>query len=133
MLITNQIKGIYEAREESMKRYLAKVQHLQDQFDKFFIFQVPRSKNKRDDALSKLASSSFAHLTKNVLVEVVPCRSIDIDVVNSSTTQETTWMDPIVDYLENGNLPTDSAIARKIRIKAPQYSMKKASYIRKDI
>lgn len=133
MLITNQIKGIYEAREESMKRYLAKVQHLQDQFDKFFIFQVSRSKNKRDDALSKLASSSFAHLTKNVLVEVVPCRSIDIDVVNSSTTQETTWMDPIVDYLENGNLPTDSAIARKIRIKAPQYSMKKASYIRKDI
>ncbi|GJX89219.1 reverse transcriptase domain-containing protein [Tanacetum coccineum] len=32
--------------------------------------QVPRSENKKVDALSKIASTSFAHLTKQVLVEV---------------------------------------------------------------
>ncbi|GJS44894.1 hypothetical protein Tco_0595015 [Tanacetum coccineum] len=39
-----------------------------------------RSKNKRADALSKLASSSFAHLTKKVLEEIVRHRSIDVKI-----------------------------------------------------
>ncbi|GKG50862.1 hypothetical protein Tco_0538986, partial [Tanacetum coccineum] len=34
--------------------------------------QIPCSKNKHADALSKLASSSFSHLTRKVLEEVVP-------------------------------------------------------------
>ncbi|GKD23813.1 suppressor of mec-8 and unc-52 protein homolog 1, partial [Tanacetum coccineum] len=38
------------------------------------------SKNKRADALSKLASSSFAHLTKKVLEEIVRHRSIDVKI-----------------------------------------------------
>ncbi|GKE24211.1 reverse transcriptase domain-containing protein [Tanacetum coccineum] len=49
--------------------------------------QIPRSKNKCADALSKLASSCFAHLTKSVLVEIVQCRSIDAKIV--STIKET--------------------------------------------
>ncbi|GJW50720.1 reverse transcriptase domain-containing protein [Tanacetum coccineum] len=48
-----------------------------------YITQIPRSKNKRADALRKLASSSFAHLTKSVLVEVVPCRSIEVRAINT--------------------------------------------------
>ncbi|GKB90406.1 reverse transcriptase domain-containing protein [Tanacetum coccineum] len=75
LLIANQVKGLYEAKEELMKRYLAKVKELHEHFNSFTITQITRSKNKRTDALSKLVSSSFAHLTKSVLVEVVPCRS----------------------------------------------------------
>ncbi|GKD86964.1 reverse transcriptase domain-containing protein [Tanacetum coccineum] len=90
LLITNQVKCTYEAREASMKQYLVKVKHLVDNFNNFSITQVPRSKNKRADALSKLASSSFVHLTKNVLVEAVEQRSIDIREVNTTTKQEET-------------------------------------------
>ncbi|GJW94238.1 reverse transcriptase domain-containing protein [Tanacetum coccineum] len=39
--------------------------------------QVPRSENKKADALSKIASTSFAHLTKQVLVEVPKENSIN--------------------------------------------------------
>ncbi|GJX84332.1 reverse transcriptase domain-containing protein [Tanacetum coccineum] len=124
LLITNYVKGTYEAREASMKQYLTKVKHLIGSFDNFSITQIPHSKNKRADALSKLASSSFAHLTKNVLVEVVTHRSIDIQEVNTSTTQKETWMDPIIEYLKTRNLPADPTIARKVRIKAPQYTVK---------
>ncbi|GJR53529.1 reverse transcriptase domain-containing protein [Tanacetum coccineum] len=77
LLITNHVKGTYKAREDSMKHYLAKTQRLLENFKSFSITQIPRSKNKRADALSNLASSSFAHLTKNVLVEVKPYRSIN--------------------------------------------------------
>lgn len=124
LLITNQVKGLYEAREDLMKKYLLKMQDLQKHFTSFSITQIPRSKNKRADALSKLASSSFAHLTKNVLVEIVPCRSIEAKVVISINESNTTWMDQITDYLTTGTLPDDPVEARKIRIKAPQYSLK---------
>ncbi|GJV78775.1 reverse transcriptase domain-containing protein [Tanacetum coccineum] len=83
-----------------------------------------RLDNKRADALSKLASSSFVHLTKNVLVEAVEQRSIDIREVNTTTKQEETWMSLIIEYLKTRNLPADPTIARKIRIKAPQYTIK---------
>ncbi|GJV90795.1 NYNRIN-like protein [Tanacetum coccineum] len=75
LLIANQVEGLYEVNEELMKRYLAKVKELHDHFNSFTITQITQSKNKRTDTLSKLASSSFAHLTKSVMVEVVPCRS----------------------------------------------------------
>nr|GEU88642.1 reverse transcriptase domain-containing protein [Tanacetum cinerariifolium] len=38
--------------------------------------QVPRSKNKKADTLCKIASTSFAHLSKHVLVEVLENKSI---------------------------------------------------------
>jgi len=102
LLITNQVKGLYEAKEDLMKRYLSKVEELQKHFSDFTITQIPRSKNKRADALSKLASSSFSHLTKNVLVEVVPRRSIDVKVVNTVKEIGPTGMDPIMRYLTDG-------------------------------
>ncbi|GJZ18929.1 reverse transcriptase domain-containing protein [Tanacetum coccineum] len=39
--------------------------------------KVPRSENKKTDALSKIVSTSFAHLTKQVLVEVLKEKSIE--------------------------------------------------------
>nr|GEV43347.1 hypothetical protein [Tanacetum cinerariifolium] len=74
------------------------------------------------DALSKLASSSFAHLTKKVLVEVIPSRSTKattINIVEESDLQA--WIR--LYYLRDGNLPGDPTATRKIRIKAPQYSL----------
>ncbi|GKD84906.1 reverse transcriptase domain-containing protein [Tanacetum coccineum] len=42
LLIGNQVKGLYEAREDIMKRYLAKVRELQGHFNNFTITQIPR-------------------------------------------------------------------------------------------
>nr|XP_043633459.1 uncharacterized protein LOC122604652 [Erigeron canadensis] len=124
LLVVNQVNGEYTAREEVMQKYLKKVTVLRKSFNTFIKTQVPRSKNKQADALSKLASSSFTHLTKNLLVEIVPRRSIEVKLVSSAETVEGTWMNPIIDYLKNGTLPDDHSEARKIRIKAPQYSIK---------
>ncbi|GKF46205.1 putative nucleotidyltransferase, ribonuclease H, partial [Tanacetum coccineum] len=119
LLLANQLKGLYEAREDIMRRYLAKVRELQGHFINFTITHIPRSKNKRADALSKLASSSFAHLTNSVLVEVVPCRSIKVKAINTIKEVSDNWMEPIIDYLTNEALPEDQVEAQKIRIKAP--------------
>ncbi|KAI3779114.1 hypothetical protein L2E82_08633 [Cichorium intybus] len=72
---------------------------------------------------NQLASTSFDHLTKKVLVEVLKERSIEETQVKEITNEATAWMTPIIEYIKHGILPEDEAQARKIRIKAPQYSI----------
>ncbi|XP_071918740.1 uncharacterized protein [Coffea arabica] len=76
-LVVHQVRGEYEAKEDVMKKYLAKVQKAIALFDAFEIERVPKSQNKRADAMLKLASPSFTHLNKEVLVELVKQKSID--------------------------------------------------------
>ncbi|GJT49457.1 reverse transcriptase domain-containing protein [Tanacetum coccineum] len=52
------------------------VKKLASNFKEFSIKQVPQSENKKADALSKIASTSFAHLSKQVLVEELKEKSI---------------------------------------------------------
>nr|GEU93298.1 reverse transcriptase domain-containing protein [Tanacetum cinerariifolium] len=93
-------------------------------FTTFSISQVPRSKNKKADALSKIASTSFAHLSKQVLVEVLKNKSIKEKEVAAVIEEDSpTWMTHLVDYLKEGVLPGDKKEARKLRLKARQYEL----------
>ncbi|GKE64333.1 reverse transcriptase domain-containing protein, partial [Tanacetum coccineum] len=56
-LVANQVLGTYVAKEENMVKYLEKAKSLISGFANFSISQVPRSKNKKADALSKIAST----------------------------------------------------------------------------
>nr|GEZ71162.1 reverse transcriptase domain-containing protein [Tanacetum cinerariifolium] len=62
--VANQVLGTYVAKEDNMIKFLEIVKGLVSGFTTFSISQVPRSKNKQADALSKIASTSFAHLSK---------------------------------------------------------------------
>ncbi|GKG21625.1 reverse transcriptase domain-containing protein, partial [Tanacetum coccineum] len=63
-LVANQVLETYVAKEENMVKYLEKAKSLISGFANFSISQVPRSKNKKADALSKITSTSFAYLSK---------------------------------------------------------------------
>ncbi|GKE69322.1 reverse transcriptase domain-containing protein [Tanacetum coccineum] len=108
LLITTQVKGAYEAREGSMKHYLVKVQILKEKFKIFSITHIPR--------LKKLMCRHFN------------TEPTTINIVGES---DTTWMDPIIDYLRDGKLLEDPMSARKIMIKAPQYFLKQCILYRK--
>nr|GEU58356.1 reverse transcriptase domain-containing protein [Tanacetum cinerariifolium] len=92
-LVANQVNGTYVAKEVDMIRYLEKVRTLTSSFKAFSIRQVPRSENKKANALSKIASKSFAHLIEE---------------------EEATWMTPIFEYLTEETLPVDVKKARAI-------------------
>ncbi|GKD23541.1 reverse transcriptase domain-containing protein [Tanacetum coccineum] len=81
--------------------------------------QVPRSENKKANALSKIASTSFAHLSKQVLVEELKEKSIEAKEVLAVVEEEGyTWMTPIYEYLIEEVLLEDKKKARAIRRKA---------------
>nr|GEX50434.1 reverse transcriptase domain-containing protein [Tanacetum cinerariifolium] len=87
-LMANQVLGTYVAKEENMVKYLEKTKSLISGLINFSISQVPRSKNKKADALSKIASTSFAHLSKQVLVEVLKEKSIQEEEVATVVEEE---------------------------------------------
>ncbi|MFS7989551.1 putative ribonuclease H [Helianthus anomalus] len=64
LLVSNQVNESYVAKEPNMRRYKEKSKELMNTFQTCNIKQIPRSQNKKADALSKLASLTFAHLTK---------------------------------------------------------------------
>nr|GEY16926.1 reverse transcriptase domain-containing protein [Tanacetum cinerariifolium] len=123
-LVANQVLGTYMAKEDNMIKYLEIVKGLVSGFTTFSISQVPRSKNKKADALSKIASTSFMHLSKQVLVEVLENKSIkEKEVVAVIEEDIPTWMTQLMDYLKGGVLPGDKKEARKLRLKARQYEL----------
>ncbi|XP_071740833.1 uncharacterized protein [Rutidosis leptorrhynchoides] len=81
-LVSNQIRGTFEAKQPTIQKYLSKVKELIESFKSFDIEHVRRSQNKKADALSKLASLAFEHLSKEVLVEVLEKKSIQEEEVN---------------------------------------------------
>nr|GEY43009.1 reverse transcriptase domain-containing protein [Tanacetum cinerariifolium] len=123
-LVANQVLGTYVAKEDNMMKYLEIVKSLVSGFTTFSISQVPRSKKKKANALSKIASTSFAHLSKPVLVEVLKDKSIKENEVATVIEEDgPTWMTQLVDYLKGGVLPGDKKKARKLRLKARQYEL----------
>nr|GFA75534.1 reverse transcriptase domain-containing protein [Tanacetum cinerariifolium] len=105
-LVANQVLGTYVAKEENMVKYIEKAKSLIIGFANFSIRHVPRIKNKKADALSKIVSTNFAHLSKHVLVEVLKEKSIKEEEVAIVVNKEgPTWMTLIMEYLKDGTLP----------------------------
>ncbi|GJV10856.1 reverse transcriptase domain-containing protein [Tanacetum coccineum] len=93
-------------------------------FKAFIIKQIPRSENKRADALSKIASKSFAHLSKQVLVEELKEKSIsEVKVLTVVEEEGDTWMTPIFKYLAEETLPADMKKAKAIKRKSLRFSV----------
>ncbi|GJX71900.1 reverse transcriptase domain-containing protein [Tanacetum coccineum] len=101
------------------------VKNLQASVDSCLVAnQVPRSENKKADAVGKIASTSFAHLTKQVPVEELNEKSINVAEVLAVVEEVgDTWMTPIYNYLMEETLPAETEKARAIRRKSGWYDV----------
>ena len=116
-LVIRQVNGMYEAKEERMKKYLNKVRHLIKKFSEAHFVQIPREENMEVDTLAKEASVS--ELTDEFdKVQYMP--SIDLPEMQQIRGEEY-WMTPIVGYLKERKLPQGRDEARKLRIKSAKY------------
>ncbi|XP_071729306.1 uncharacterized protein [Rutidosis leptorrhynchoides] len=123
-LVANQMNGTFVARDPVIQNYLRLAEEMANKFELFSITQVPRSLNKKADALSKLASSVFRHFAKDVWVEVLSQKSTNLVQEVAPVDEVETWMSPIITYLKTRTLPVDGATTRKIHMKAPLYMLR---------
>nr|GEX03307.1 reverse transcriptase domain-containing protein [Tanacetum cinerariifolium] len=76
------------------------------------------------DAFRKITSTSFAHLSKQVLVEELREKSIDEKEILVVVEEEGhTWMTPVYEYLMEGILLEEKKKARVVRRKAKRYAV----------
>nr|GEU58436.1 reverse transcriptase domain-containing protein [Tanacetum cinerariifolium] len=103
------IARLWIAEQMGVKNLQANVKALTGSFRAFSIKQIPESENKKVDALSEIASTSFAHLSKQVLVEELKEKSIgEIEILTVVEEEGDTWMTPFFKYLAEGTLPADA-------------------------
>nr|GEU37751.1 CO dehydrogenase flavoprotein-like, FAD-binding, subdomain 2 [Tanacetum cinerariifolium] len=78
--------------------------------------------NQKADALSKIASTSFAHLSKQVLVEKLREKAVDEKEI-LAIVEGHTWMTPVYEYLTEGILPEEKKKATAVHRKAGRYAV----------
>nr|GEU51624.1 reverse transcriptase domain-containing protein [Tanacetum cinerariifolium] len=123
-LVANQVNRTYVAKEDDVIRYLEKVKALTGSFKAFSIKQIPRSKNKKADSLRKIASTSFADLSKQVLVKELKEKSIsEIEILAVVEEKGDTWMTPLFKYPAEGTLPADVKKATAIKRKSWRFAV----------
>ncbi|XP_022872734.1 uncharacterized protein LOC111391716 [Olea europaea var. sylvestris] len=117
-LVVGQIEGTFESKEEKMSLYCLKVHDLQRQFKSCEIIKIPRADNGKADALSRLVFMGIDGLERTVHVKLVMEPSITQGVGVMDIVHEPSWMDPIAEFINNGNLPEDPRLLRSIRSRA---------------
>ncbi|GJX96946.1 reverse transcriptase domain-containing protein [Tanacetum coccineum] len=121
-LVACQLNKYFVASNEGMEKYLAKAKEQAPLFKKFLIKNIPRNQNQKGDMLSKLASVAFNHMTKEILIEVLNAKYVDVQEVSMIVKEkEDNWMTPIIKCLEEGIWPTEENEARTLRMKIGQY------------
>ncbi|XP_021999560.1 uncharacterized protein LOC110896640 [Helianthus annuus] len=117
------LAGLRLAIKMGAQNLQAHAKELLQQFKSYKVVHINRSENKPADALSKLGSTSFQHLAKDVRIEVLKNPSVLLHQLNVIEIGQPSWMTPIIQYLQKGILPENKAEARKIQNKALFYEM----------
>src|ERR1044072_6162559 len=100
-LVVSQIAGDYQAKDESMAKYLAKVQKLIEQIGAVQVNYVPREANKRADEFAKLATMKKPGCHKTTIHTTLSQPTINVLEVNTVAHVSSSWMTPIIAILNS--------------------------------
>ncbi|XP_022851528.1 uncharacterized protein LOC111373252 [Olea europaea var. sylvestris] len=132
-LVVGQIEGSFEGKDEKISSYCLKVHDLQRQFTSCEILKIARADNSKADALSRLVFMRIDGLDRTVNIKIVTESSINMKLSVMNIDHEPSWIDPIVEYISNGDLPPDPRTARSIRAKAARYCMIRGVLFRRSL
>ncbi|VVA40725.1 PREDICTED: rve domain-containing, partial [Prunus dulcis] len=119
-LVVHQVNQDFTAKDASMTAYLQHARHLLATFHVHSINQVPRSENSHADALARLASVLEQGIGRHIHIEFLAQPSTQAPLIYTID-HSPTWMDPILQFLQNQTLPANSAKARRVRHRSAQY------------
>ena len=114
-LIVGQITNKYEAKEERMKKYLQLTSQLIDEFDSIKLKLIPKEGNSASNEIARLASIKNASATESLLMKVQKIPNTD-GLQALSIQQQSNWMEPILSYIRDSQLPSNSSEAKKVKV-----------------
>ena len=116
-VITRQINGDYECRNERMKKYLEEVKNQIGSLEVRFV-QILREENECADRLAKIASAEFMIAFEQILSFVQISSLIDDGANVQEINSEKNWTTPLIAYLRSSILPDGKNAARKLKVQA---------------
>jgi hypothetical protein len=124
-VIVGHIRGEFEAKGERMRKYLAKVQTMKASFQKFGITKISREDNEKADYLARIASFENTEIEENrESIRSIRHSSISDEASAVTSVEEVSdWRKEIIDYLQNGTIPSEKRSAIQLRMKAGRFTM----------
>ncbi|KAI5351697.1 hypothetical protein L3X38_004588 [Prunus dulcis] len=119
-LVVHQVNQDFTAKDASMTAYLQHARHLLATFHAHTIKQVLRSENSHADALARLASALEQGMGRHIHIEFLAQPSTQAPLI-CTIDHSPTWMDPILQFLQNQTLPANPAEARRVRHRSARY------------
>ena len=123
-VVTCQINGRYECKNERMKWYLEEVKNRTRNLQVRFV-QIPRVENEYANRLAKAASAEFMLVPEQVLSFVQISSLINDRTDMQEVNSESNWTTPLISYLKTGVLPDESDAARKVKVQASRFVLVK--------
>ena len=113
-VVTNQVNGSYECKNERMRRHLEEVKNWISNIEVRFV-QIPREENECADRLAKATSVEFMLVPKQLLSFAQASPFIE------EISSENNWMTPLISYLRMGLLLNGKDAARKLKFQASRF------------
>ena len=110
-----------------MQKYLKLMKILtqefdQVEFDQVEFTQIPKSQNIGADEPVKQSSSEAGPMNTDLNIEVKKCPSIE-EVHTFAIQSESSWMIPILSFLQDGQLPLDDEEASKVKKRVAKFTI----------
>ncbi|XP_057721018.1 uncharacterized protein LOC130935331 [Arachis stenosperma] len=128
-VVTSQVNGSYQTKDPLLQKYLEKVKSLSQKFEEITVHHVPRERNTRADLLSKLASTKPGESNRSLIQGMTREPAITLHV----TSLGSSWLDPIIHFLEHGQVPGDEKDAAKLRREAAKYAVIQGQLFKKGL
>ncbi|GAA0143433.1 hypothetical protein LIER_04120 [Lithospermum erythrorhizon] len=130
-LMMDQIWGDCGIKNKSLVRYHAKATTLEKDFTRIVFEHIPRTKNEEADRLSKLATTYYDELPKEVYFEVRDRKACEEIPTKAVLEEYQDWRTDIAKFLQDGLLPADSIKARKIQQRILRFCVYEGELYRK--
>ena len=122
-LVVGQVNAEYESRDLRMAKYVTLVKQRLAGFSTWKLKHVPRDSNEKADALSTVAAS--LPITETIFLPIYYQSDSSIATIRVSQVGETSpsWMNPIAQYINTGELPIEKNKARKVQVQSARFSL----------
>ncbi|RDX87838.1 hypothetical protein CR513_30635, partial [Mucuna pruriens] len=118
-LVTGQVNSEYQPKDPQLIKYLERATRMAATFKKFTFHHVPREQNERADLLLKLATDKRG-VQRSVIHESISWPTIKEATVYNVEGKRM-WMSPLMEYLKDEQLLSDTTEAKKVARDAARY------------
>jgi hypothetical protein len=128
LVVISQVNKDWDCSTDSMNKYCAAVQKLEDKFEGLEFHHVERDHNAVADALSKMGSR-LAQVPPRVFVQEIQQPSVATDqmeechVLSQAEAYPNDWREPIIIYIKNEEEPDNKAAVECIARQSAHYTI----------